>query len=466
MSAKTHLFLKYILILSLFTSNTIQANPLKDEIQSLIDKNIPQATVSIFIKNQTQNKLIYAKNADKLLMPASGSKLFPAAAALYQWPDNHHFTTYLAKKDANYYITFSGSPSLTKQEFYNLLSYFHKNNIQNIQGNIILDISRIKPPYYPNGTSLDDLGWYYAAPDSAVIIDRNALNYKFISAKKLGQPIKITPEQNKNFLKINNQAITVSPAYAKNHCEMHIALNENNQIKIYGCMPQMANPKSEKLAIPNPILYAENLIQDFLKTHNMNFTGQIKIGNTPKQAEQLKRIESDDLFTILKYMLQESDNVYASAITKQLGYAETHEGSTKQGIFAIKNILKKHADLKEPDLQLADGVGTRYNLITSRQIVNLLSSIYADKKLGKIFWKSLPIAGKAGTLSSRMQNSPLTGKVFAKTGSMHDVSSLSGYMINSSGEVITFSIITNNISSTFKGKMFEEQVLKYLYNNT
>lgn len=466
MQTKPKLFLKYILIFILCTSNTAQAKPIKHEIQNLIDKNIPKASVSIFIKNQTQNQVIYSKNADKLLMPASGTKLFPAAAALYNWPKNHYFNTSLAKKGANYYLTFTGSPSLSKKEFYNLLSYWLDNNIHDIQGDIILDTSQIKPPYYPNGTSLDDLGWYYAAPDSAIIIDRNAINYKFISAKNLGKPIRIIPLQKNNFLKINNQAITVSPEYAKKHCEMHLALNDNNQIKIYGCMPQTANPKNEKLAIPNPELYAKDLIQDFLKTNKINFAGQIKIGRTPKQAEQLQNEKSDDLFTILKYMLQESDNVYASAITKQLGYAITGEGSNKQGIFAIRHILNKHASLKELDAQLADGVGTRYNLITSRQIVNLLSTIYTDKKLGKIFWEFLPVAGKSGSLANRMQNSPLHYKVFAKTGSMHDVTSLSGYMLNSTGEVITFSIITNNLSSTFEGKMFEEQVLQYIYNNT
>lgn len=114
-------------------------------------------------------------------------------------------------------------------------------------------------------------------------------------------------------------------------------------------------------------------------------------------------------------------------------------------------------------------MGTRYNLVTSRQIVNLLSAMYTDQKIGKIFWDSLPVSGKSGTLTNRMQYKPLQGKVFAKTGSMRDVSSLSGYMINANGKFITFSIIANNINantSMNNGKIFEEKVLDYLYDNT
>lgn len=229
----------------------------------------------------------------------------------------------MLKKNNNYYIKFAGSPSLTKKQFYELLNYWVKNNIHNI-----------------NGTSLDDMGWYYAAPDTAVIIDKNAINYKFIASKTIGHSIEIIPEQTDNFLKIINKTITVTPDYAEKHCKINISIRNNNQVKIYGCMAQTDNPKSEKPAIPNPVLYAKNLIAEFLKINNINLQGKLKVGKTPENAKQLSLIHADDLFTMIKYMLQKSDNIYASSITKQLGYAATREGSNKQGVFAIKETLK------------------------------------------------------------------------------------------------------------------------------
>lgn len=77
-------YIKHCLFLLLCISNVVQAKSFKNEIQSLIDQYTPESTVSILIKNQEQDKIIYSKNADKLLMPASGIKLFPAVAALYQ----------------------------------------------------------------------------------------------------------------------------------------------------------------------------------------------------------------------------------------------------------------------------------------------------------------------------------------------------------------------------------------------
>ena len=58
-----------------------------------------------------------------------------------------------------------------------------------------------------------------------------------------------------------------------------------------------------------------------------------------------------------------------------------------------------------------------------------------------------------------MKNTILEKKVFAKTGSMHDVSSLSGFMINPNAKSLVFSIITNGVSKSVKAKVLEEKIL-------
>ncbi len=59
-------------------------------------------------------------------------------------------------------------------------------------------------------------------------------------------------------------------------------------------------------------------------------------------------------------------------------------------------------------------------------------------------WRdTLPVAGVDGTLAARFKNSPLKGKLWAKTGTLNEVNALSGYLTAASGKTLAFSIMVN-----------------------
>jgi D-alanyl-D-alanine carboxypeptidase/D-alanyl-D-alanine-endopeptidase (penicillin-binding protein 4) len=71
--------------------------------------------------------------------------------------------------------------------------------------------------------------------------------------------------------------------------------------------------------------------------------------------------------------------------------------------------------------------------------------VYAARQpWGPALRNSLPIAGVDGTLSDRFNNSPLKGRLWAKTGTHNEANALSGYLTASSGRTITFSILVNS----------------------
>nr|WP_284498380.1 D-alanyl-D-alanine carboxypeptidase/D-alanyl-D-alanine-endopeptidase [Legionella maioricensis] len=429
------------------------------KIDALIKKQLPHATIGIVVKDAKTGEVIYRQNSDKLLSPASNVKLFTAAAALYHLEPNHHFLTTLSQKNQNFYITFSGSPSLTIDNFTDLLLNLKKNNIKKINGDIILDTSRFKAPYYAGGESYDDLGWYYSAPDTAVILNENAEAYEIISAKKLGQPVTIKPKSEKN-LTVINQVITVNKEQEKNHCNLSIDIQSNNTLRLYGCMAQQNEPKMIQLAIPDPLFMAKKIIQKTLKQNNVIFKGRIISGTTPPDAKIIASYQSKDLTALIAHMLKESDNLYANSLTRELAFSLTKEGSFKQGAFAIKKILGEHTNLDMTQIELTDGMGTRYNLITPEQIVVLLTNLYNDKNMRPIIMEALPQAGVSGTLVDRMKKTTLEKKVFAKTGSMHDISSLSGYIIDPQARSLIFSIVINGVNKPLStAKSLEDQIL-------
>ena len=162
-------------------------------------------------------------------------------------------------------------------------------------------------------------------------------------------------------------------------------------------------------------------------------------------------------------MLQNSNNLYASALTKHLGYAVTHEGTNKQGVFAMCKILSEFTTLNCSEFNLADGVGTRYNLISAAQFVNLLHGVYQDKSLYQPFLNTLPVAGISGTLKHSMKNTVLEGRVYAKTGKMSDMVSLTGFLTQDNQPPIIFSIIINGIHGSLEtAKSLEIKLLTSL----
>jgi D-alanyl-D-alanine carboxypeptidase/D-alanyl-D-alanine-endopeptidase (penicillin-binding protein 4) len=61
---------------------------------------------------------------------------------------------------------------------------------------------------------------------------------------------------------------------------------------------------------------------------------------------------------------------------------------------------------------------------------------------------ALPIAGRDGTLVDRMRTGPARSRCHAKTGTLSDVSALSGYCEARSGDVYGFSFLMNRINPT------------------
>ena len=87
----------------------------------------------------------------------------------------------------------------------------------------------------------------------------------------------------------------------------------------------------------------------------------------------------------------------------------------------------KTAGIADGDVVLSDGSGlSRKDLVTPRAVVQMLRYA-ATQPWGELYRSTLPVAGEDGTLSDRMKNTPAAGRVFAKTGTIGHVNSLSGY---------------------------------------
>jgi D-alanyl-D-alanine carboxypeptidase len=79
-------------------------------------------------------------------------------------------------------------------------------------------------------------------------------------------------------------------------------------------------------------------------------------------------------------------------------------------------------------------------------IVTILERMYRDPRHHDAFVATLPIAGKDGTISTRMTNTRAEGNAAAKTGSIANVRALSGYVRTRDGETLVFSLLANSFT--------------------
>ena len=80
---------------------------------------------------------------------------------------------------------------------------------------------------------------------------------------------------------------------------------------------------------------------------------------------------------------------------------------------------------------------------------------------GRAFERSLAIAGRTGTLASRMRGTRAAGNCRAKTGTLNDVSALAGICRSASGHTIAFALLMNSISPS-RGRVLQDSIVRSL----
>jgi D-alanyl-D-alanine carboxypeptidase/D-alanyl-D-alanine-endopeptidase (penicillin-binding protein 4) len=132
-------------------------------------------------------------------------------------------------------------------------------------------------------------------------------------------------------------------------------------------------------------------------------------------------------------------------------------GSTKGGT----RMAMAYARSMGVTVKLVDGSGlSRADRAAPREVAKLLYRLRAKPGFSKLY-KSLPIAGRDGTLADRMRSGPARGHCHAKTGTLTGVSTLSGYCVSRSRRTFAFSVLMNN-ANVYTARSIQDRVAQAL----
>ncbi len=367
--------------------------------------------------------------------------------------------------------------------------------VRSVEGDVVGDDTFFLSEPYGIGWSWDDLQWSYGAPASALSINDNTVVLQLLPAP----PVAATGAVNS----IPGDAATAvaswnpeTPFYA---LQGTMLLADKGAKPVPGLGPGLDKPLGSRtirvwgtapaegfhagIAIDDPAEYAARSLMAMLAARGVTIAGTAHARHryataTGAQEEQTDAVAPEaksfaNLTTVvaplrgrrvlathvsvpvaedLTMTNKVSQNLHAELMLRLLGRlagdanagasANEDAGSIAAGTRVVRQFLRA-AGVDPGDFYFLDGSGMSANdLIAPRAYTALL--VYAARQPWGEAWKAtLPIAGVDGTLGGRFRESPLKGKLFAKTGTLSEDNGLSGYLTAASGKTIAFSILVN-----------------------
>ena len=459
----------------------------------LADPDVARGFWGIEVVSVATGKTLYSSNADKLFTPASNTKLFTTAAALaLVGPDYRFHTTVESAATLDKYGRLSGDLVLVGRGDPNLsgrtLPYNRKTErkppylkalealadqvvqkgVKYIDGDVVADDSYYAFERYGEGWAQDDLTWEYGAPVSALTLNDNVLFLTVMPGDRAGEKAFVTLEPFPDYYRVDNRILT-TPAGSG---PRRFALNRqpgSDQLTLWGSIPADDTGATESVAIEDPAGFASRLFRRMLENRGVAIYGRARARHSDLAAFPtftvtavasagggasvpvpsgprtmvLAGYDSQPLAEDLRVINKVSQNLHAELALRMLGREKGSGGTIEGGLDVVRTFLAT-VGLKPQEYALFDGSGlSRQNLVTPHAVVELLRYAAAQPWFAR-YRDTLPTAGVDGSLAERFKGTPAAGNVTAKTGSLGHVNVLSGYAKTASGELVAFSVMSNN----------------------
>jgi D-alanyl-D-alanine carboxypeptidase/D-alanyl-D-alanine-endopeptidase (penicillin-binding protein 4) len=421
-----------------------------------------QGLWGVEVKSLDTGRVLYALNARKLMMPASNMKIVTLAAAAEALGWDHRFKTTL-ETDAeivdgalkgDLVVRGGGDPTINSRGsraravFDEWAAGIKAAGIARIDGNIVADASAFDGRGLGQGWSWDYLEAGYAAPSSALEFNENIATLTVRPGAKPGDAarLELPPSTGLGLL----HRVVTGEAGTATTINFELVPGSNN-LDVSGSIAAGAQPATRDVAVGNPPLYFAHaltlaLIERGIPVRGIPVVFQRSTLLSPLPRTAIVESQSPPLREIATTMMKVSQNLYAETLLKAIGAAGGATGTASAGRAASQKIFEAWGIPPGSYVQ-ADGSGlSRYDFLTAEMIVTLLERMHKDQKHRDAFLATLPIAGKDGTISTRMKNTRAEGNAVAKTGSISNVRALSGYVRTQDGETLVFSILANSFT--------------------
>jgi serine-type D-Ala-D-Ala carboxypeptidase/endopeptidase (penicillin-binding protein 4) len=454
--------------------------------QAIAESEFSSARWGVFVMSLRDGRVLYSRDGEQLFTPASNMKIFTTAVALdllgadYRWRTSVYAA---AQPDAGGTINGDltlygrGAPDLVSHSQENqsslvqLADALYARGVRRVKGNVVGDESYFRGNQFGDGWLWNDVQWYFGAEASALSIHGNEINLNVTPASRAGTGATVTVNRSPEFFHVVNNVAT-----RESSIKSRVGINRgrtDNEFVVWGEFPAGGSGFGARLSVPHPALWAASLLRDALVARGIVVDGQPVQRDfrapeqfDPQKALELTAVTSKPLAAIVTETNKRSINLNAELILRTLGKergalvpvkdTQARERGDDEAGLAVIRLWLERSGISSNRLALHDGSGlSRLDLITPEAAARLLAAT-AKTSIFSAFHSSLPIAGKDGTLGSRMEATE--GRIVAKTGSLTYDDALSGYATTSEGETLAFSIICNDATGRGNSSSVIDQI--------
>jgi len=422
-----------LLIISVLFSCSSSRQLTKELTRQLTSEVFDKSFTGFALYDVEKKKFVLEKNSNKYFTPASNIKLLTFYASLKELGDSIPGIRYYSTLDSLVFWG-TGDPSFLNPKFANSKVF---DFLKNSSKKLYFATSTSTNPTLGSGWAWDDYNDAYSAERSQFPIYGNLVNFKQTLTDSLPESTPsyfseflVKDQHLSNSIRRDVEANTFKYSFSKNE-----ALEKN--------IPFKASSELAAKLLSDTLGKPVALIEKDLSLQN-------------KDIKTIYSVAADSLY---KEMLHESDNFIAEQLLLLISEKISDSLNTKSVIDYIQTI---HFNNLQDEIKWVDGSGlSRYNLITPRTLVYILKMILKELPKEELF-KLLPANGKTGTLKN--WDSLKMPYIYAKSGSLRNNYSLSGYLKTKSGKLMIFSFMNNNyvIPSSEIKKAMEEMLLEII----
>ena len=453
---------KFILIfhVSLFTFH-LSAQTVTQKLQKAFtafekDSQLKHAISSIYIIDANTGKVVFDKNSQIGLAPASTQKIITSVTAFELLGKDYRYKTEFGRcvdpeKSICFWVAPSGDPTFgswrwesTKEKnvLDKLIAAIKKiNDVKNLRS-IVLNATGWNAEQIPDGWIWQDIGNYYGAGAGILNWRENQYDLIMKSGDKIGENVTIVGTVPALYsYNIHSQVISAEKGSGDNSY-IYLPSDGVNAI-VRGTIPVREDRFRISGSIVNPANQFINTLKDSLR-NIINWPADplsITYGPLFQTPTIFYTHYSPALDSIVYWFNKKSINLYGEALLKTFAYEKNGFGSTDSGVVIVKKFWKEKG-MDENEINIVDGSGlSPLNRVTTRAQVEILK--YAKTKdWFPYFFTSLP---------------EYNGMKI-KSGTIRGVKGFCGYHKAKNSKEYIFSFLVNNYngsSSALVNKMYK-----------
>jgi D-alanyl-D-alanine carboxypeptidase/D-alanyl-D-alanine-endopeptidase (penicillin-binding protein 4) len=423
---------------------------LTQRIDAIVDSQIQaKVKIAVQIRDPQTGAIIYSRNGSMALIPASNMKLITTASALYYLGPDFQYQTRVGLVGDSLAVIGSGDPLLGDKATAEKMSFDPRWMLKDIAvqlksantsaiTDVIVDSTIFSDLRFHPSWPKEELNREYAAEVAGINYNGNCVE---IIAEATGSKVLLTLEPRTSYVKIINKC---KPAAKPPDTVWGAREPNSNTITVLGACHKKCQPV--RVTIDRPPVFFAYILAEELKRCGISVRGHIiEREITSQDTFRTVAVYTSSIWDVFERCNKDSFGLAAESLLKTI--AASRQPSGKGGSWAAgQQLISQYLlslGIPSDQFLIDDGSGLSEK---NRLSVNAVSTVLLDLHKSRDwanFVKTLSVGGEEGTASKWFDEPKYKGKIFAKTGYIEGVKSLSGVCETEAGDRI-FSIITNN----------------------